>query len=938
MRKIHELSVFYANSRSVLNKIDALRGIACVEDLDIIGVTETWLDIAGKHFLPEVEIDGYTLFHKDREGRRGGGVALYVRDTLNSYVNTTIKTDRNTESLWVDIILGREKFVIGIIYRPPDSDGETTAALLRELTKSSRYDNVCIMGDFNYRNVDWDSMTGDINSEEFLNVVQDSFFKQLVTEPTRQGNILDLVLTKNESLVSQVEIGARFENSDHHEIRFRINAGREVEHNMVLVPDFRKANYQSLRHHLQRINWEEIGLGRQDDQNKGVEFQYNFLATETQKAQELYIPKRRIRSNKNEPKWMSSSIRKNIDLKRGLYRKIKRGEVQFLGQYNDLARKVKKDVRTAKRNYEVKIARDAQRDPKGFFQLYKAKTKDKIGPLKGTDGRLIDDSQEISKELNDYFLSVFSQVGDDREPEPEQVFKGQEVDKLIDILISKEIVSKEIDKLKKTKSPGPDNIFPRILKECKGELSEAIARVFRNSLDSGVVPRLWRQANVVPIFKKGDKAQCSNYRPISLTSVVGKMLEAIITKGIREHLEKHQLIRHSQHGFSKGKSCVTNLLSFYKKVFETMDEGDRYDIVYLDFSKAFDRVPHRRLLSKVKAHGIEGKVLEWIRGWLTNREQRVQVNGRKSEWGSVTSGVPQGSVLGPLLFIIYINDLETGINSDIGKFADDTKIGRPVANDNDARMLQEDLDRLSEWSEKWQMKFNVNKCSVMSVGKGNVPVDYKLNNTSLGRSHSERDLGVQVSSNLRPREQCVMARNKANKILGFIGRCVTNRSSEVILKLYLALVRPHLDYAAQFWSPYYRKDIDSLEAVQRRMTKMIQGLRNLPYKDRLKHLSLHSLERRRARGDMIEVFKWVKEINKGSINQVLEISHQNRTRGNGYKLEKRRFRTDIGRHWFSNRVVNDWNRLSQHVVSAETLSSFKKRLDRSMDRETRWDG
>ena len=338
---------------------------------------------------------------------------------------------------------------------------------------------------------------------------------------------------------------------------------------------------------------------------------------------------------------------------------------------------------------------------------------------------------------------------------------------------------------------------------------------------------------------------------------------------------------------------VTNLLSFYRKVFEAIDNGDRYDIVYLDFSKAFDKVPHRRLLSKVKAHGIGGRVLEWIKGWLTNREQRVQVNGKKSEWGKVTSGVPQGSVLGPLLFIIYINDLESGISSDISKFADDTKIGRPIMNIHEVRRLQEDLDRLHDWSEKWKMQFNVNKCSIMSIGRGNWQVDYTLNDTALGRTESARDLGVQVSRDLRPREQCIIARNRANKILGFIGRSVTNRSSEVILKLYLALVRPHLDYAVQFWSPYYRKDIESLEAVQRRMTKMIQGLRNLPYRDRLKRLNLHSLERRRARGDMIEVYKWVKGINKGNIEQVIEISSQDRTRGNGYKLEKLMW-VDIG--------------------------------------------
>ena len=763
-----------------------------------------------------------------------------------------------------------------------------------------------------------------------------AFFKQLVREPTRQGNILDLILTNNESLVSQIEIGSKFETSDHQEIRFKINAEGRAVQNPTLIPDFRKANYNNLRKYFREVDWENLGLHNRESLINDAEIQCNNLVNEIKKGQKKHIPSRRIRSNKNAPKWMNDTIRRNILLKKELYRKIKKGETQEVEMYNDLARNVKKEVRTAKRNYEKKVAMAAQKDPKGFYQLYKTKVKDKIGPIKGIDGNLIDNGEKISKELNKYFLSVFNKEGENKVPEPEQVFRGREDDKLIDIAISKVMVSKEIDRLKKTKSPGPDEVYPRILKECRDELCEPIEKIFRNSLDTGIVPKLWRQANVVPIFKKGDKADSSNYRPISLTSVIGKMLETIIARAIRKHLEEHELIRQSQHGFSKGKSCLTNLMSFYRKVYETIDSGDRYDVIYLDFSKAFDKVPHKKLLEKVKAHGIGGKIYNWIKGWLNSREQRVQVNGNKSDWGKVTSGVPQGSVLGPLLFIIYINDLETGLNSDVSKFADDTKIGRPIRDIADARALQEDLNSLNEWSEKWEMKFNVSKCNVMSLGKGESNLEYTLNNIPLGKTDSARDLGVRVSRDLRPREQCISARNKANKILGYISRCVTNRSQEVILRLYLALVRPHLDYAAQFWSPYYRKDIDSLESVQRRMTKMLQGFRNIPYKERLKRLNLHSLERRRARGDLIEVFKWVKGINKGNIDQVLELSNQNRTRNNGYKLEKLRFRTDIGKNWVTNRVVNDWNRLSRHVVESETLNTFKKRLDESMDRDDRW--
>ena len=195
------------------------------------------------------------------------------------------------------------------------------------------------------------------------------------------------------------------------------------------------------------------------------------------------------------------------------------------------------------------------------------------------------------------------------------------------------------------------------------------------------------------------------------------MLESIIGDKIKEHLDKHNLIKDSQHGFRNGRSCLTNLLSFFSQVFEAVDSDKEFNIVYLDFSKAFDKVPHERLIHKIAAHGIGGNLLKWIKGWLTNRKQRVCINGNKSDWGNVTSGVPQGSVLGPLLFIIYINDLDVGISSSISKFADDTKIGRIIESPADSEALQRDLDQLSSWARCWQMEFNIDKCKVMKVGK-----------------------------------------------------------------------------------------------------------------------------------------------------------------------------------------------------------------------------
>ena len=340
----------------------------------------------------------------------------------------------------------------------------------------------------------------------------------------------------------------------------------------------------------------------------------------------------------------------------------------------------------------------------------------------------------MSNLLHDYFLSVFTKEIQDTIPAGEEVFQGEDDEKLRDIVTTRQVVEKEIEKIKKNKSPGPDQIYIGVLKECKEALSGPLTSMFRKSVDTGYVPRLWKEANVTPIFKKGDKSITANYRPISLTSVVGKMLESIIARNIRDHLERHRLINDSQNGFTPGKSFPTNLWSFYNKIFEAVDQDEDYDVVYLDFSKAFDKVPHKRLLRKVAAHGIDGKLLKWISAWLSGRKQRVQINGKKSDWGCVTSGVPQGSVLGPLLFIIYINDLDSGISSEVSKFADDTKVGKIIRTDQDARELQGDLDRFYDMARKWQMEFNIGKCSVLCVGRINPLYNYSLNVTLIYRS------------------------------------------------------------------------------------------------------------------------------------------------------------------------------------------------------------
>ena len=258
---------------------------------------------------------------------------------------------------------------------------------------------------------------------------------------------------------------------------------------------------------------------------------------------------------------------------------------------------------------------------------------------------------------------------------------------------------------------------PRLLKQISEETAYPVTVLFKQSMDEGAVPQDWKIANVTPIFKKGSRSQTENYRPVSLTGQLSKVMESVVRDTITEHLDRHHLITDSQHGFRRGRSCTTNLLEFLDKVTEGINQKESVDVIFLDFAKAFDKVPHRRLLAMLEAHGLGGKVLRWIKFWLTGRMQRVCLDGYGSARVYELSGVPQGSVLGPLLFLIFNNDLELDILNLILKFADDTKVFGRVSNSAQKQLLQDDLDKLCMWADSWQMEFNVAKCKAICTSE-----------------------------------------------------------------------------------------------------------------------------------------------------------------------------------------------------------------------------
>jgi Reverse transcriptase (RNA-dependent DNA polymerase) len=387
----------------------------------------------------------------------------------------------------------------------------------------------------------------------------------------------------------------------------------------------------------------------------------------------------------------------------------------------------------------------------------------------------------------------------------------------------------------------------------KDQIAPALKIIFRKSLDEGKVPEEWRSANVTPIFKKGTKTDPSNYRPVSLTSVCCKLMESLLRDSVSEHMEKNGLLEDSQNGFVSGRSCTTNLIDFLDFVTETIDSGDSVDIVFLDFTKAFEKVPRQCLIEKLKANGVGGKIVTWIDEWLKDRKPRVVINGHKSNWNRVGSGVPQGSVLGPLLFLMFIGDLDSkaSAGTKLRKFADDTKLGQKISNNRDNEELQKSLDEMMDWARTWSMEFNIGKCKVMHVGSRNPRFAYTMENQQLEVTEEEKDIRVQIPRTLKPSAQCMKAAKTATSVLEQITRSFKDRDKKVFISLFKRYVRPHLEFAVEAWSPWLQKDIEVLEKVQQRAVKQVRGMTSNDYAEQLRDLDLPSLVERRREADMV---------------------------------------------------------------------------------------
>jgi ribonuclease P/MRP protein subunit RPP40 len=480
------------------------------------------------------------------------------------------------------------------------------------------------------------------------------------------------------------------------------------------------------------------------------------------------------------------------------------------------------------------------------------------------------------------------------------------------------------------KECGPDAIPNIFLKETATEIAPFLSDLFSQSLATGELPDDWVNANVTPVFKKGSRHDPANYRPVSLTSVCCKILEHIISRHILSHLEKHNILTSLQHGFRSGHSCESQLLLTMHDITASFDKKNQVDIAILDFSKAFDTVPHKRLLAKLDHYGITGPIHGWIKGFLTNRQQKVMVNGTDSDQVSVDSGVPQGTVLGPLLFLCHINDLPTKVKSSVRLFADDCLLYREINSVEDHIALQEDLSSLERWADMWGMRFNPTKCYVMKTGRrrslGNWL--YTLCDHPLEIVKTNPYLGLTLSEDLKWGAHINKITKKASATLGFLRRNLNSCPAPLREVAYSSLVRTNLEYSSPVWDPYLKSDITKLEAVQRRAARFVMNdfRRESSVSSMLQTLNWRPLSSRRRDARLVLLFKIIHRLVavpcEGHIQQ-----NQSRTRSNNsYRLKVYSPQTEIFRNSFFPRTIPQWNKLTDKVIATEDPDTFKINL------------
>jgi len=622
----------------------------------------------------------------------------------------------------------------------------------------------------------------------------------------------------------------------------------------------------------------------------------------------MYIPKI---PNKiaNQPKWFNSHIRHKINCLRTLKRKsLKHPSETNKLKVKHLEDELQQIITAAKLDYESHLVYNfaLTNSNKIFRYISSIRGQDGLPSLMSHNNITASNDKEKAQLFNNYFYSVFS--ADDNLSTFVPTTSPNTIE---DIVITEPDVLDILQSLDVNKACGIDSISPKIFRYCALPLLKPICHLFSVSLSTSDIPTEWRTHCVVPIYKSGDKSLVSNYRPISLLCILSKVLERIVYNNLLVYLK--QTLTVHQFGFLPGRSALQQLLLVTETLLSAKLTQAEVDIIYMDFRKAFDSVSHNRLLQKLQTIGVTGNLWNWLRSYLTNRFQSVRIGNYSSDLCHVLSGVPQGSVLGPLLFIVFINDLPECILSSIPfLFADDTKCLQIINSSNDINHLQEDINNVSCWSCNTNLIFNEAKFVHIHFWSrdSTVPYTYTVNDKTIPKKSLHKDLGITFTANLQWSEHYKVITTKAYQTLGLLRRTFKTNNIQVKKQLFISLVRSQLLYCSQIWRPQLIKDILTLERIQRRATKYILNDYESSYKSRLEQLHLLPLMYTYELNDLMFLIKCLKQPSDHfNIYHHIQFATSSTRFGNSNKLVHPKSSSSTHQHFYFNRIVRLWNHL-----------------------------
>nr|CAH8828589.1 unnamed protein product [Trichobilharzia regenti]CAH8842674.1 unnamed protein product [Trichobilharzia regenti]CAH8867754.1 unnamed protein product [Trichobilharzia regenti]CAH8868500.1 unnamed protein product [Trichobilharzia regenti] len=890
----------------------------------LIMITETWCtpQICDK----DISIDNYYVFRGDRNYGRGGGCAMYIRSDIKATQCFYPELITDNDSVWAILRLSHSSsYLIGCIYHPPCSTVEGNMKLASTFAYATSLPHTAkiICGDFNMPDVVWQPLSSPKRYNEFINIIETKEWQQHVQYPTRLSKILDLVFT-NGIIPTTLRVGKEFPGSDHRVVFGTFNIctsmSSTINANKVLLRGYRHAQWDELKPYIRTLDWEPyFTCSSAIETNKLLYENLGF-------AHDFIAPVRLVKTRPKQPDFIPVKIRNRL-----------RKHARQFYRYNDFSSLI-----TLKQTYDsyksnqlsesIKLERILHSRPDNTEALVKL-IKSRINnnrisiPNLLLDGeKLHEDPQEICELFSSHFSSYYTieETVDSLEvPTIPNHFLGN-------ITFTQQKISSAIASLRTSYNAGPDGIPSILLKRGGEDIPIILLKFFILSLNNGSYPECWKLSFITPRHKQGPTSNIENYRPINITSVVSRVMEKVIGQDIASYLHLHKVFTPAQHGFLKNRSCSTCLLDYFDDVTAKRDHGLYVTTLFFDFKKAFDKVPHKRLILKLKSYGFQDPLLSWLISFLEDRSQVVKFANNYSSPRPIRSGVIQGSVLGPLLFVIYINDICSVIKHGTPYlFADDLKIvySFPHSTLNEGfTHIQDDLDRLHNWSNDWQLPFNSDKCGVLYFNNSHPNFRLHLGNSFLQTLSSIKDLGVTYSQNLTFSQYAKALVSKCRRLTGLLHRKMYTNEAKVLL--YKVMVRPVLEYCTIVFGFMHGYDRVRIENIQRSFTRrLLYKHEGLTYADRCKMYGLQPLWLRRLKLNLTFLFRLLHGYTKSSNPIAFNNLPIYTLRNHENTLSISRFRTKLRSRFFKIQYSALWNELPLTVRSCRSPTEFQRLLN-----------